>query len=121
MRRCLAVMRVAYLRVRLAITVVQRCLSLIRLVCPVYCGVFRRRCGEIVNEELDKYSAKVDAHYGHYGHLAIVPVIPIVAAALPECLHVRVSGKGSNHHKMRRTCLDCGHLRVTNFWDGVAD
>ena len=118
MRRCLAVMRVAYLRVRLAITVVQRCLSLIRLACPVTCGVLRRRCGEIVNEELDKHSAKVDAHYGH---LAIVPVIPIVAAALPECLHVRVSGKGSNHHKMRRTCLDCGHLRVTNFWDGVAD
>ena len=112
MRRFLTFMRVACLRMLLAITVVRRCLGIIRLAFPLTCGVVRRRCGEIAYEELDKHSAKVDAHYGN---LAIVPVFHELPGldAPHACLHLRVSRRGSNNYKMRRSCLDCGHLAVT--------
>jgi hypothetical protein len=98
----------------LAINVLRRCFGVCRLCMSLACGVARRRCAEIINEEL---FAKVGVHHGPVAVIP-VPILPIVVAAGHDvCLHLRTTRRGSNMYKMRTTCLDCRNLTVINIAD----
>ena len=87
------------------LSVLMRCCRIICSIVTIAFEVGIRRCREIFDEE---YYAKGDAH----GVLVAVPVPrPFVPLAVLDdvCLHRHTTLRGSNMHKRRTTCLDCGH------------
>ena len=101
----------AYQSLKAMLTVLVRCFRVCRSVVIIAYEVGSRRCWEIIDEEYDKGDV-------YHGALVVVPepepILPLANAGgvVDECLHQHTTRMGSNMHKRRTTCLDCGRKWV---------